>query len=81
MTDERSRPYGIACPGCQSTAWRVADTRKGRGYIRRRHRCQRCEHKWTSYQFVVSLQRVIRYLHKKRDHKGRYTIASASGYN
>ena len=60
--------YGIRCPVCRGDDWRVLEARDGRGYIRRRHACNRaaCRRmndgkgvRFTSYQFQSTRRGVI----------------------
>lgn len=45
--------YGIECPSCGSTNRTVAETRKQRGYIRRRCHCLDCPMAYTTEERCV----------------------------
>ena len=43
------------CPACGTSARvRLLETRKVKGYIRRRRRCSTCKRKWNSYETIVN---------------------------
>ena len=55
----------MRCPGCDSDAHRVVDTRSSRGgrAVRRRRHCESCQRRFTTYEYVE--ERPVRVL--KRD--------------
>lgn len=51
---ERIRlPDPELCRHCH-TRGRVIKSHRGIGYRRRRHECQTCRHRWSSWQMIVS---------------------------
>ena len=47
-----ANPDGIRCPSCGSTATGVYDSRPSAGSIRRRRKCEACEHKFRTRECV-----------------------------
>lgn len=51
----------MKCPFCQSTLSKVVDKRTvfGRGEIRRRRQCLKCERRFTTYESLASLELLV----------------------
>ena len=52
---------GIVCPVCGAGEHGVKDSRPARGTIRRRRKCQSCNHRWTTYEIAADLDELIRF--------------------
>ena len=40
----------MKCPECGSACSAIVQTKKVAGKVRRRRECERCEHRWTTYE-------------------------------
>ena len=48
----RDTDGGLKCPACGSAKMFVADTRIASGHIRRRRKCEACNHRATTYEVI-----------------------------
>ncbi len=49
---KENKQTGILCPSCKSDKLKVLETRKESGFVRRRHKCLACEHRFNTKETI-----------------------------